>query len=384
MKKSLFLSLTLALVLFAVALISRPPANSAPFSASVSGSDVPSRQFSRAEQGSTFDFPLDFGPHKDYQTEWWYYTGNLQDAGGRKFGYQLTFFRRALIPRQELSSRDSNWASSNIYMAHFAVTDHEGQEFYAFERFSREGLGLAGAESLPFQVWLEDWRVEQIEADEFRLTANSEGISIELTLTDRKGPILHGLQGYSQKGPEAGNASYYYSQSRLQSEGTIRLGEMAFQVSGLSWKDHEFSTNALSPGQVGWDWFSIQLDDQREIMLFQLRRSDGSIDPYSAATIINADGSTRSLSSEEFYLETSDEWQSPHSGARYPMNWRIRIPNEEIELHLTPLIKDQELKLSFIYWEGAVLVEGIIKGSAVNGTGYVEMTGYESSMEGQF
>lgn len=384
MKKTIIISLAIALILFLGALSLGQSKNDKAFVAIVSGAADRHEIFSRALGPRNFEFPQDFGPHSNYQTEWWYFTGNLQTDQGRHFGYQLTFFRRALAADEEIESRASSWASQHIMMAHLALTDTDNQRFFAFERFSREGANLAGVKSLPFQIWLEDWRIEQTISGDFQLIAASGEIAIELTLNDTKGPTLQGQAGYSQKGPEPGEASYYYSQSRLQSQGYVTLGNESYAVSGTSWIDHEFSTGALSEGQIGWDWFSIQLEDQRELMLFQLRRSDGSIDPHSAAIIIDADGSTRSFQHGEFFLQPEGVWQSPHSGARYPSKWTIQIPSEYLELQLTPMIDDQELNLSFIYWEGAVRVEGSIQGQEVHGMGYIEMTGYASSMEGQF
>lgn len=382
MKKHLIISIVVGLLLFSGALVLSNSDDPAPLLATIKQNDDFDEGFSRADGSLSFQFPDDYGPHSNFQTEWWYYTGNLESEDGRQFGYQLTFFRRALISEEAVSERESEWASNQIFMAHFAITDIQENQFYTFERFSREGLSLAGAQSMPYQVWLEDWRVEQTSSSEFALTARKEGIEIDLKLRDMKGPILHGDEGYSQKGP--GTGSYYYSQSRLASEGSIKIDGQSFQVTGLSWKDHEFSTSALSPGQVGWDWFSLQLSDQRELMLFQIRRSDGSIDPYSSATIILENGHTISLSSEQFSMEARETWKSPHSEARYPIDWVINIPSQQIELRIQAVIEDQELNHSFVYWEGAVWVEGSIQGLSVSGMGYIEMTGYAASMEGQF
>ena len=384
MKKYIIFSLATGLILFLGALSLGRSKNENSFVAIISGSDEINEKFLRATGPTRFEFPQDFGPHSNYQTEWWYFTGNLQSEEGHHFGYQLTFFRRALVPDEDYKISASSWASQHMMMAHFALSDTNNQQFYAFERFSREGANLAGAQNPPFNIWLEDWQVEQNTFGDFLLSATNDGIAIELTLRDVKGPTLQGQAGYSQKGPKVGDASYYYSQSRLQSVGSVTINGESYDVSGTSWKDHEFSTSALSPGQIGWDWFSIQLEDNRELMLFQLRRSDGKIDPHSAAIIIDADGSTRSLQFGEFSLEPDGEWQSPHSGARYPSNWTIQIPSENLILHLSPVIQDQELNLSFIYWEGAVEVHGSIQGQIVSGMGYIEMTGYASSMEGQF
>jgi predicted secreted hydrolase len=243
---------------------------------------------------------------------------------------------------------------------------------------------LAGAENTPYRIWLEDWQVEQIAEDHFVLEAANGEVEMRLELQDVKGPILHGDQGFSQKGSDTGNASYYYSQTRLKTSGEIRIKNMSYSVSGLSWKDHEFSTSALSEGQVGWDWFSVQLNDKSEVMLFQLRNADGSVDHFSGGTYILEDGSTQILTVEDFSIETSGKWRSPHSDAQYPMNWVIRIPEAGIELNLIPYIEDQELNHSFTYWEGAVFVSGRIGEKEIDGDGYVEMTGYAESMEGQF
>jgi predicted secreted hydrolase len=329
-------------------------------------------------------FPEDHGSHPDYQTEWWYYTGNLETTTGRHFGYQLTFFRRALLPAAERTSRESAWATDQVYMGHFALTDVDGREFMAFERFARRAAGLAGVETAPFAVWLEDWQVAETEPGVYTLVASQDGLGLEITLTDAKGPILQGDQGYSQKGPEPGNASYYYSLTRLKSSGMVQLKGESFQVSGESWMDHEYSTSALSQGQIGWDWFSIQLDDGSELMVYQIRREDGGIDAFSSGSWIAANGTVTRLGQEDFRIEVHDMWVSPRSGATYPSRWTISVPQLELRLSLEPLLPDQELSVSYAYWEGAVQVEGSRAGQQVAGHGYVEMTGYAGSMQGQF
>jgi predicted secreted hydrolase len=340
--------------------------------------------FERADGVTHLSFPKDHGPHTDFQTEWWYYTGNLETKEGRHFGYQLTFFRRALIPTMDRIERESKWASDQIYMAHFAVSDSASGNHYAFERFSRVGANLAGAQAEPYQVWLENWEVREISQDEYRLSAFQDGIAIDVILTDKKGPVLHGDSGYSRKGPQAGHASYYFSQSRLVSEGRITIEGEQYIVNGLSWMDHEFSSNALSTGQIGWDWFSIQLDEGSELMVFQIRRSDGSIDMHSSGTLINPDGSTHTLGLDNFTIQTQDKWHSPDTGAEYPVKWVIDVPEFDLRLSLSAYTSDQEMDLTYVYWEGAVAVSGIYKGKEVHGVGFVEMTGYAGSMEGEF
>ena len=341
-------------------------------------------QFARAEGPREFSFPRDHGPHPDFQTEWWYYTGNLQTVEGRRFGYELTFFRRALTPQPESVADGSDWRTRQVYLAHFALSDIETQDFHYQEKISRGAAGLAGSKGAPvYEVWLEDWSVSEIGAGRYALIANTEAYGLELELVDLKGPILQGDRGYSQKGAEAGNASYYISQTRLESSGKLRIGEDILSVSGLSWMDHEFSTSALSADQVGWNWFAIQLDDGSELMLFTLQREDGNLDPFNAGTIIEKDGTTRMLGSADFNINVRETWRSPHSGAEYPAEWEISIPNEGIRVNINPLMPDQELNTFITYWEGAVEIQGERNGVPVRGYGYVELTGYAGSMQGK-
>lgn len=346
--------------------------------------EAPQGEFETVTGPRELVFPADHGPHPNFRTEWWYYTGNLKTADGRHFGYQLTFFRRAALPESDRPQRASAWAAEQVYMAHFTLTDVTGEQFYYFERFERGAVGLAGASGAPsFSVWLHDWAVEQVGEDTFRLRAQEGDVAVDLQLTDTKGIVLQGERGYSQKGPQADNASLYYSQTRLESAGTVRVGEEAFEVSGLSWLDREISTSALSKGQVGWDWFALQLDDGSEIMAYVLRRSDGTIDAFSSGTYIRPDGSALPLGRDDFRVTALDTWTSPHSGGEYPARWTLSIPAAQIELEVQPLLADQELNVSFTYWEGAVAVQGSGPGGALFGTGYVELTGYAESMEGE-
>jgi predicted secreted hydrolase len=281
--------------------------------------------FARATGPRPIEFPADHGPHPDYQTEWWYYTGNLETSDGRHFGYQLTFFRRALMPPAQRQDRLSNWAADQVYMAHFALADVAGRRYQTLERFARGAAGLAGAQGTPYRVWLEDWKIEEVEPNVVRLRASQDDLAIDLLLIDRKGPLLQGDGGYSQKGPEPGNASYYYSQTRLDSSGTVQVGDALYQVDGLSWMDHEFSTSALAPDQVGWDWFALQLDDGSELMVFQIRKADGSVDPFSSGTLVAADGSTRHLSRDDFEIRVGDTWRSPRNRTLFSRSGTERL-----------------------------------------------------------
>jgi predicted secreted hydrolase len=350
--------------------------------------DAPSAGYLRAEGPIDLEFPTDHGPHPDYQTEWWYYTGNLVTAEGQRFGYQLTLFRRALAPPAQRTVREPAWAADQVYMGHFALTDVAGGRYRAFERFARGAAGLAGAQASPYSVWLEDWRVEEIEPGVTRLQAAQEDLALDLVLSDRKGPVLQGDRGYSPKGPQPGNASYYYSLTRLETSGRVQVGEANHQVSGLSWMDHEWSTSSLADDQVGWDWFAIQLDDGSELVVAQLRKEDGSIDPFSSGMFIAPDGApsggTRRLGRDEFEIRVDDRWRSPHTGATYPARWTVTVPALDLALEIEPQLADQELTVSYAYWEGAVRVEGERAGQALQGNGYVEMTGYAGSIQGQF
>lgn len=340
--------------------------------------------FKRADGSLSVEFPGDFGAHADFRSEWWYYTGNLDTAEGDHFGYELTFFRVSLMPPDQIIPRVSEWATGQVYMAHFALTDVAGEEFYAFQRYARGALDLAGANADPYRVWLEDWAVEQVGDGRYRLHAENEGLALDLELSDAKGPVLHGLDGYSQKGPQPGNASYYYSQTRLETHGTVRVRGDLFEVSGLSWKDHEYSTSVMSAGQVGWDWFAIQLDDGYEVMLYQIRRDDGSIDPFSSGTLIAPNGATTALAADDFTVQALGAWTSPHSAGKYPMGWRITVPAQGLDFELQPYLVDQELNLSTIYWEGAVRINGTHLGNPVKGSGYIELTGYAEPFNGDF
>jgi predicted secreted hydrolase len=329
--------------------------------------------FARVVAPRPLVFPEDHGPHPDFRTEWWYYTGNLKTAAGRHVGFQLTFFRVALSPTEE--SRASAWGTRQLYVGHFAVTDTAGGRFHAASRSSRGALGLAGARAAPFQVWVEGWSAEG-EGEATRLRAQEGDVAIDLTVSAAKPMVLQGDRGLSRKGPEPGNASLYYSFTRMPALGTVRVGGETLEVSGEAWMDREWSTSALSEGMTGWDWFAVQLDDGQELVIYLLRRRDGTIDPFSAGTLVAADGSTRPLQTAEVRIETLAHWTSPHSGVRYPARWRLSVPSAELRLEIEPRLADQELRVGTRYWEGAVEVRGSSGGRAIGGQGYVELVGY--------
>ena len=333
--------------------------------------------FSRATAPRPLEWPRDHGPHREFRTEWWYYTGNLRAEDGRDVGFQLTFFRTGLSPRAP--ARTSAWAASPGYLAHFAVSDARAGRFHAWSRSGREALGLAGATAEPYRVWVDAWIAEAAgpRALPVRLRAAEGGVAIDLTLDAAKPPVLQGEAGLSRKGPEAGNASYYYSLTRMPARGTVDLGGERLAVEGLAWMDHEWSTSALSPDLAGWDWFALQLDDGRELMLYRLRRRDGGASPWSAGSVVDPDGRARALAADDVSVEVRGRWTSPRTGAAYPAGWRIAWPAGDLVLDVAPRLSDQELDVGLRYWEGAVTARGVARGRALAGSGYVELVGYE-------
>ena len=334
--------------------------------------------YRRATEVRPFTFPADHGPHPGYKTEWWYVTGTLTGPDAQPYGYELTIFRLGLAPPDAdlAPTASGDWRTNQLYMAHFAVTNGADETFHAFERFQRGGAGLAGARADPFRVWLDNWSMTGSEDSPFpmQLQVQEEGIGIDLTLRPAKPRVLQGDRGLSQKGPGSGNASYYYSYTRLDTDGTLALNGDTLSVTGASWMDREWSTSALGPEQEGWDWFSLQLDDGRDLMYYQLRRTDGSPSEFSEGVIVDPDGGTQRLDRSDVSIEVLDTWTSPDGAHTYPVEWRLRVPSEDIDLEITSLIPNQELDVSVRYWEGTVRIEG-----SASGRGYVEMTGYGDS-----
>ena len=334
-------------------------------------------RFARALTPQKFTFPIDHGSHNRYRTEWWYFTGNLKNTQGRQFGYELTFFRFALNP--ETSESKSAWRSNQMYMAHLTLTDVEKRRFYTDERFSRAGNDLAGALTKKYHVWLYDWSAKTEGDADFplRLHAKTDDFGIDLLLTSQKGYILQGNQGLSQKSLKPGNASYYYSYPRLETKGAVTIASEQFSVTGASWMDREWSTSALSEEQSGWDWFALQFSDDSELMFYQLRRKDGQQDSNSSGSFVRADNGKIALKESDVNIQILDNWKSPHSKITYPSRWHLSIPNQNLEIEIVPLLNDQELNVSYRYWEGAVSIKGTKNGKLVSGQGYVELAGYK-------
>ena len=350
-----------------------------------------------AAPGRAIVLPADHASHPDYKLEWWYYTGNLDAAGGQRFGYQLTFFR---VGMDAAPVNPSRWAVRDLVMTHLALTDVQGRRFYMTDRMNRPGPGWAGAATDRYRVWNEDWSagIARSRVHELRASAghgplatgdgNNGDFGIELDLNEDRAPVLHGDRGYSRKGSSPGNVSYYYSLTRMPTTGAVRIGNARIPVTGLSWMDHEFGTNFLEQDQAGWDWLSVQLDDGSDLMMFQLRRRDGSTDPHSSGTVVEPGGRTRAIANPSaFSMTPGRRWKSPASGANYPVAWTVRVPDVSIDLTIAAVLDDQELRTTastgVTYWEGAIDVSGTRAGKPVKGRGYLEMTGYSGQAMGE-
>lgn len=338
---------------------------------------TPDPGFDRAIEARDFEFPADHGPHSGFATEWWYFTGNLFSPDQRRFGYQLTLFRIGLAPGQP--SDDSEWRTHEMYMGHFAVSDTSESKHYHDERFSRSAAGLAGAQADPLKVWLGPWSIVGEATSTFPLTlrADSDDFALELTLErGSKQAVLQGERGLSQKSAAPGNASYYYSHTRLPSSGWVRIGATRFEVSGNSWFDREWSSSALADDQAGWDWFALQLDDGRDLMFYRMRGTDGRAQRFSKGVLVDATGTAMPLTLQDVDVMPIRYWRSAN-GEGYPVAWTLGIPSQGIDLEVEAVFDEQLMETTVSYWEGAVDVRG-----SHPGVGYLEMSGYSAADRG--
>jgi predicted secreted hydrolase len=316
-------------------------------------------------------FPGDLYYKKDHRVQWWYFTGHLFDEKGNEFGYELTFF---IVGIQDKIYK-SEFAVNNIYISHFAISDLARNRFYFSDRTDGGAYGFAGAMDYQLKVWV-GGNVLNGNMERMQIRASDDDNAIDLQLIPEKPVILNGENGYSRKSEESPLiASIYFSYSNLKTEGKLKVGNKIFNVKGKSWFDREISSRGPGKNQAGWDWFAIQLDDKKEVMLYLLRNKDGSVDRYSSGTFVYPDGRYRYLSREDFMIKVSSHYKSKKTGAQYPSQWEIKIPSEKLVLKIVPFIEDQEVlaynSTGNYYWEGTCRVEGTEKGRA-----YVEMTGY--------
>jgi predicted secreted hydrolase len=334
------------------------------------------------------EFPRDHGAHPGYRSEWWYYTGNVRARTGERFGFQLTFFRHQISPpgAEALWPRPpSPWRTSQIYFAHAALTDINSRRFYQDETMTRGALNMAGVrqDTEVTTVFIKNWQVA-MHGPTHQLQAESDDFQLRLRLEAQKEPVPHGLSGYSRKGSLPESASCYYSITRLSASGTLTVKGVPYEVEGRAWMDHEYSSAPLEPSLVGWDWFSIQLADQSELMIYLLRQRDGSLHPASSGTFVDRAGQTLHLEADAFAVEVLNFWTSPHTGTRYPHRWELKVPSRQLELTLEPQLDDQEMRTTLptniSYWEGSVSASSSAGGSPVSGTGYAELTGYAGAL----
>lgn len=352
-----------------------PPAPATSITAFL-GEDGDTARYPRVTAPRAFVFPADHASHPDYRHEWWYFTGNLVTPSGRPFGFQLTFFRFAFAAAEPDSA--SAWATRQALLGHFALTDIAGRRFHAFQKLERPVLDISGTLTEPPSVWVRSWRASLTSAAPaaWSLRADDADIALRLNVVATKPHVAQGSHGYSAKGSAPGNASLYYSLTRLRAAGDLTLHGERFPVAGDAWLDREWGTSALADGIVGWDWFGLQLSDHSELTLYLLRDRDGTRATFSAGSWCAPDGGVVSLSNDDFTVRTVDHWRSPTTRARYPAGWEIRVPALTLALRVSPRVPAQEWQQRFRYWEGCVQIAGTGDGRAVAGFGYTELTGY--------
>ena len=352
------------------------------FSAVVSFPGTASEPWKRAEAGWQYEWPRDHLAHHDFKTEWWYFTGNLRSQDGRRFGYQLTFFRQGVRPPGS-GPVQSRFVTDSIKFGHFAVTDVSEGKFLFTQSIKRGAFGEAGFSAGSRLAWLGDWNLELAEDGAFIVKGAHDGLELNLRLENAKPLVIHGEHGISVKSAEEGHASHYYSATRLRTRGSLSTSEGRFDVTGESWFDHEWATNQLAANQTGWDWFSIQFGDGTELMIYRLRLKDGTSDRASSGSWIAADGTVRHLKHDEIAMLPEEFWTSTKTGARYPIGWKIRIATLGLEITVRTPVEKQELALQPVsYWEGLIDVSGTREGRAVKGHGYLELTGYAGPIVG--
>lgn len=341
-------------------------------------------RFSIATAPYAYAFPRDHGAHDSYRTEWWYFTGHLRAPSGRRFGYELTFFRIGLEPRaSQWSALQSRWYAYQLYPAHFAISNLGAHNFVYHETLARDALGQGFAAQNAMNVRANGWSLTGTPDSRPRmhLHAFAGRDRLDLDLRSEKPPAIHGRGGISRKGACASCASHYYSFTRLITSGTLIAGGVRYAVDGTSWMDHEYGSDELEPDQTGWDWFAIQLRDGREIMLYRLRRRDGSDTPQSSGSLVERDGRVQYLPLRDFSIASTGSWHSPHTAATYPSGWRVGVRGVSGELQIVPFLDDQELADpgGTTYWEGDADVRDA-SGASI-GEAYVELTGYASALQ---
>lgn len=324
-----------------------------------------------ASPGRTLQFPRDHGSHPDFRIEWWYVTGWLRDPALRDFGFQITFFR---AKPQLRPGNPSAFNPEHIIIAHAAVADSAQGRLQHSQRAARAVFDLAGAATEITRVWLDDWHLTR-RGDTYHTHIEAHELALDLQLASTQPLLLHGINGYSRKGSDPQAASHYYTAPHLRVTGSLRSNGDTLPVNGRAWLDHEWSSSYLAAGAAGWDWIGINLDNGGALMAFRIRERGTTRTLWSAATLRDAAGRNRTFESDAVRFTALRDWQSPRTGVRYPVAFRIAVAG--LEVVLEPLFDDQEndtrLTTGAIYWEGAVRASSH---GRVIGSGYLELTGY--------
>lgn len=330
-------------------------------------------RFPEDRSDRSLSFPFDHGIHPDVPMEIWEFTGQMNTPDGHRYGFLLSFTRLGLQPEQP--ERPSAWATRDVYRGLFAFLDASNGHYRASERFARAALGMSGYDPVSGLVWLDDWklRVPLGETTSFTLQADADGTQLNLRLEARKPAVVPAGQSFPAA---AGGRLRAYLLSRMAISGTVRLGEHRHKVTGEAWLSRSWGKLAPPGGQLVLNRYQLQLDNGRELLLFQLRRKDGSAPPVSSGLLIESDGRAVPISGNDVRLEPATYWSNP-SGVLYPVGWIVRLPKLEAELRLSPLVEDQEIVRSVRAWSGAVSVSGTgPRGKALSGRGFVELAGY--------
>ncbi len=352
-------------------------------------------EFAVPQPGRQFVFPRDHGSHPEFAIEWWYVTGHLFGTNAGRYGFQATFFRRALAPPNSTNSSPAPaFRNDQIYLAHATLTDQTAGTFRFQERLNRAGWDADSATNT-LAVRNGNWSLRLLPENstgaaalQLQLTVGAD-TALNLELAPRKPLVVFGTNSVSRKAADPAAASHYLTFPRLAATGTLTLGETNQSVTGEAWMDHEFSSSQVGVGQVGWDWLSVQFFDQREIMAYRMRRTDGTTDPFSTLAWVDAQGAISHVGPDQFQWTTLAKWHSPKSGADYPTRVRLTAFNPSTgkpeTFTIEPVVADQELAGQaggISYWEGACRVRD--EAGKEIGRAYLELTGYAESLKGKF
>ena len=374
--KTTIVLIAVALLLYQLTSLTLNDSDRSSVSSLLTETDAPAG-FSYAQTTREFSFPRDHYQHPAFRSEWWYFTGNLYDGNNRNYGFDVTIFRFGLTPTQD--KQQASLRTNNIFLAHFAIADVQAEKYLKAEKYSRQLPGITEVTKQPVRIQVENWFIEQrsSQPEKWHIDATTNQFGLSLELSGIRPIALQGENGLSKKSAAPGNASYYYSIPKLAVNGTIKIGEKTSEVTGHAWFDREWSTSALESGQVGWDWFGLHLDQDTELMYYQIRHANGTRDTQSHGSLFTDRGRNRIALGNEIMLQPIKYWRSTKTNARYPVVWRLQSAQHELDLLIEAKFNDQQWDNAFVYWEGAVSVTGLFKSKSINGEGFLEMTGYD-------